>query len=148
MPTSQQPTDLIYCTTSVCVFPRYSANIRVAEPRTFDHNARGQGPQLFAVSLPLVLAIRAFDSSRAFGSRKLPGASSAAYSKRQPERTGYNIMLNGMNGDCIDEDNSLLIFPSQIECEATNLVCSSSSIPMRSQAICPFLMATGGMDEE
>ncbi|CAG8000256.1 unnamed protein product [Penicillium salamii] len=53
-----------------------------------------------------------------------------------------------MNCDCIDEDNSPLIFPSQIECEATNPVCSSSSIPVRSQAICPFLMTTGGMDEE
>ncbi|CAG8211348.1 unnamed protein product, partial [Penicillium salamii] len=37
---------------------------------------------------------------------------------------------------------------TRVECEATNLVCSSFSIPMRSQAICPFLMTTGGMDEE
>ncbi|OQE67187.1 hypothetical protein PENNAL_c0176G01229, partial [Penicillium nalgiovense] len=44
-------------------------------------------------------------SSRALGAQKLPGAPCAAHSKRQPERTGYNIMLNGMNGDCIDEDN-------------------------------------------
>ncbi|CAG8879684.1 unnamed protein product [Penicillium salamii] len=37
---------------------------------------------------------------------------------------------------------------TRVECEASNLVCSSSSIPMRSQAICPFLMTTGGMDDE
>ncbi|OQE69398.1 hypothetical protein PENNAL_c0136G03076 [Penicillium nalgiovense] len=30
MSPSQQPSELIYCTASVCVFPRDSANIRVA----------------------------------------------------------------------------------------------------------------------
>ncbi|CAG7991046.1 unnamed protein product [Penicillium nalgiovense] len=37
---------------------------------------------------------------------------------------------------------------TRVECEASNLVCSSSPIPMRSQAISPFLMTTGGMDDE
>ncbi|KAK9847942.1 hypothetical protein MYU51_017425 [Penicillium brevicompactum] len=82
--------------------------------------------------------------SRAFGSRKLPGAPSAAYSKRQPERTGYKIIERSENFM-----NSAPHIPvTRVECEATNLICSSSSIPMRSQAICPFLMTTGGMDEE
>ncbi|KAK9847930.1 hypothetical protein MYU51_017401 [Penicillium brevicompactum] len=61
MPTSQQPTDLIYCTASVCVFPRDSANIRVAEPRTIDHNTRTQESQVFTVSSSLVLAARALN---------------------------------------------------------------------------------------
>ncbi|KAK9847491.1 hypothetical protein MYU51_018645 [Penicillium brevicompactum] len=62
MPTSQQPTDPIYCTD---VFPRDSANIRVAddaisiEPRTIDHNTRAQESQLFTVFSSLVLATRA-----------------------------------------------------------------------------------------
>ncbi|CAG8070589.1 unnamed protein product [Penicillium salamii] len=31
---------------------------------------------------------------------------------RRVRRSGYSIMSNGMNGDCIDEDNSPLLFPS------------------------------------
>ncbi|CAG8088893.1 unnamed protein product [Penicillium nalgiovense] len=52
-----QPTELIYWT-APRVFPRQSANIHVAEPRTFDHNTRARGLQLFAVSSSLVLATR------------------------------------------------------------------------------------------
>ncbi|CAG8023971.1 unnamed protein product [Penicillium nalgiovense] len=37
---------------------------------------------------------------------------------------------------------------TRVECEARYLVCLSSPIPMRSQAICPFLMTTGGIDDE
>ncbi|CAG8876442.1 unnamed protein product [Penicillium salamii] len=37
---------------------------------------------------------------------------------------------------------------TRVEYEASNLVCSSSPIPMQSQAICSFLMTTGGMDDE
>ncbi|KAI3097977.1 hypothetical protein CBS147333_9215 [Penicillium roqueforti] len=61
MSPSQQPSELIYCTASVCVFPRDSANIRVAEPRTIDHNTRAQESQLFTVSSSLVLAARALN---------------------------------------------------------------------------------------
>ncbi|CRL27329.1 unnamed protein product [Penicillium camemberti] len=46
------------------------------------------------------------------------------------------------------EQDTPLIPVTRVECEASKLVCSSSSIPMRSQAICPFLMTTGGMDEK
>ncbi|CAG7956354.1 unnamed protein product [Penicillium olsonii] len=38
---------------------------------------------------------------------------------------------------------------TRVECEASKrLVCSISPIPTRSQAIYPFLMTTGGMDEK
>ncbi|KAK9846761.1 hypothetical protein MYU51_001305 [Penicillium brevicompactum] len=78
----QQPTELTHCTARVCIpkkkleYPRRRyVNLSLTclnsvdpeddaipiEPRTFDLNARGQGPQLFAVSLPLVLATRALD---------------------------------------------------------------------------------------
>ncbi|CAG8113654.1 unnamed protein product, partial [Penicillium salamii] len=33
---------------------------------------------------------------------------------------------------------------TRVECEASNLVCSSSPLPMRSQAICPFIITTVG----
>ncbi|CRL30523.1 unnamed protein product [Penicillium camemberti] len=55
-------------------------------------------------------------------------------------RTGYNIMSNGMNGDCIDRDNcNALIFPS--------LASNAKRAILSAQAICPFVN-TGGMDEE
>jgi hypothetical protein len=71
----QQLTELIYSTGRVCIpkrkleYPRRRyVNLSLTclnstdpeddaisiEPRTFGHNTRGQGPQLFAVSLPLV----------------------------------------------------------------------------------------------
>ncbi|KAK9847414.1 hypothetical protein MYU51_019459 [Penicillium brevicompactum] len=117
-------------------------------------------------------------SSRAFGSQKLPGAPSAAYSKRQPESaTNWRQHHVNMNGDYIDEDNckrsrrqnmtTKLIdrFVSsevsanfmnsaphspvtQVECEASNLVCSTSSIPMRSHAVFHLHMTAGGIDDE
>ncbi|CAG8275431.1 unnamed protein product [Penicillium olsonii] len=37
---------------------------------------------------------------------------------------------------------------TRVECDASKLVCSTSPISKRSQAICPYLMATGGMDDE
>ncbi|KAK9846916.1 hypothetical protein MYU51_000047 [Penicillium brevicompactum] len=67
MSPSQQPSELIYCTASVCVFPRDSANICVAddaisiEPRKINHNTRAQESQLFTVSWSLVLATRALN---------------------------------------------------------------------------------------
>ena len=72
MPPPQQSTELIYCTTSVCIpkrkreYPRRRyVNLSLTclnstdpeddaisiEP-TFDHNAQAQGPQLFAVLCP------------------------------------------------------------------------------------------------
>jgi hypothetical protein len=77
----QQPTELIYCTALVCSkkkreYPRRSMYVNLSltcltdpeddaisiEPRTFDHSARAQEPQLFAVSASLVLAIRSCES--------------------------------------------------------------------------------------
>lgn len=79
----RQPTELIYRTGRVCIskrkleYPRGRyVNLSLTclnsidpegdaistEPRTFDHNTRGQGPQPFAVSLPLDLATRACES--------------------------------------------------------------------------------------
>ncbi|OQE09274.1 hypothetical protein PENFLA_c115G10463 [Penicillium flavigenum] len=55
-----QPTEPIYWT-APRVSPRQKHEYHVAgdlEPRIFDHNARAQGLQLFAVSSSLVLATR------------------------------------------------------------------------------------------
>jgi hypothetical protein len=75
MPPPQQPTELIYCTASVCIpkkkreYPRRRyVNLSLTclnfadpedgaiptEPRTFDHNTRAQNRQLFVVSSSLV----------------------------------------------------------------------------------------------
>ncbi|KAK9847406.1 hypothetical protein MYU51_019443 [Penicillium brevicompactum] len=65
-------------------------------------------------------------------------------------RIGYNIMST--RHECersANLMNSARHIPvARVECGASSLVCSSSSILMRSQAICPFLMTTGGMDDE
>ncbi|KAJ5827548.1 hypothetical protein N7447_004311 [Penicillium robsamsonii] len=55
-----QPTELIYCAGSVCIPNRKHEYLRrrrcdLNKTEDIDHNARAQGPQLFAVSVSLVL---------------------------------------------------------------------------------------------
>ena len=83
MPSPKQPTELIYCTTRVCIpkkklvyARRTYINLSLTflnstdpekdaipiESRTFDNNVRAQESQLFAVSSSLVLATKTCES--------------------------------------------------------------------------------------
>ena len=65
------------------------------EPRTFDHNARAQGPQLFAASLSLDLATRTCEAWIMSPIYKLMNDSEHRHRTRSPR--GYSIPVSALH---------------------------------------------------
>ena len=114
MPPPQQTTELIYCAAFVCIpkrkreYPRCRyVNLSLTvwnstdleddaipiEPRSSGHNARAQGPQLFAVSWSLVLATRKCESWIISPIYKLMNDSEPLTSHQGPKDTASLLVL-------------------------------------------------------